>query len=152
MRKAELIRAIAEAVMLWQDATQAYDEQIGRRYGLNAAERHCVALLVAQGPQSASAIARHVRLTPAAVTALLDRLEARGFVQRRPDPTDRRRVLVEAGAPATVLAQAAYAPLAAAGTALLERFTQAELTTIHRFLAEALALQQRFNEADGPED
>ena len=62
MQKNEVIRAIGDEVMLWQEATQAYDEQVGQRFGLNAAERHCIALLVARGPQTASAVARYVWL------------------------------------------------------------------------------------------
>ena len=127
MQKNEMIRAIGDAVMLWQEATQAYDEQVGQRFGLNAAERHCIALLVARGPQTASAVARYVWLTPAAVTALIDRLERRGFVRRRPDPDDRRKVMVEPAEMATTLATQAYGPIGEAGNEMLERFTREEL-------------------------
>ena len=103
-----MVRAIGEAVMLFQDATQAFDEQVGERFGLNLAERHCIALLVARGPQTASAIAREICFTPAAVTALIDRLERRGFVRRRPDPDDRRKVMVEADEITVIVAREAY--------------------------------------------
>jgi DNA-binding MarR family transcriptional regulator len=146
MKKDELIGAIGRAVMLWQDATQAYDEQVGKRYGLNAAERQCLSLLVARGPQTASAVAKHVWLTPAAVTALLDRLEQRGFLHRRPDPADRRKVLVEVGDKAEALARDAYQPIGEAGARFLERFTREELETVLRFIDGALELQTRFLE------
>ena len=60
--------AIGLTIMQWQDATQAYDEAVGVRLGLNMAERHCIGLLYG-GPQSAGAIAIATGLTPAAVTA-----------------------------------------------------------------------------------
>ena len=142
MQKNEMIRAIGDAVMLWQEATQAYDEQVGQRFGLNAAERHCIALLVARGPQTASAVARYVWLTPAAVTALIDRLERRGFVRRRPDPDDRRKVMVEAAEATATVAREAYQPIAEAGARLLDRFTRKELETILQFVRGALELQQ----------
>ena len=85
----EIAAAIGLAVMQWQDATQAYDEAVGARLGLNMAERHCIGLLYG-GPQSAGAVAKATGLTPAAVTALIDRLEARGLVQRRLSPQDQR--------------------------------------------------------------
>src|SRR5689334_15319234 len=95
MDKRALAGEISRSYMLLQDATQAYDEEIGRRFGLNAAERRCLSLLMASGPQMASAVAREISLTPPAITALIDRLEKRRFVRRRADPNDRRKVLVE---------------------------------------------------------
>jgi len=52
-------------------------------------------LLQRRGPIAAGEIAVCTGLTTASVTALVDRLERRSFVRRLPDPTDRRRVLVE---------------------------------------------------------
>jgi DNA-binding MarR family transcriptional regulator len=144
MEKARLIREIGETVMLWQDATQAYDEQVGKRFGLNAAERHCIALLAAKGPQTASAIARHVWLTPAAVTALLDRLEQRSFLRRLPDPADRRKIMVEAAEMTWVVAKEAYQPIGEAGQRMLDEFSGRELETILKFLRGALDLQKNF--------
>ena len=144
MEKKQLVREIGRAVMLFQDATQAFDERVGRRFELNLAERHCIALLVAKGPQMASAIAREISLTPPAVTALLDRLERRGFVRRRADPTDRRKVLVEADEMTMVVAREAYMPVGEAGDRFLERFTQKELETILRFVQGALEIQKSF--------
>jgi DNA-binding MarR family transcriptional regulator len=43
---------------------------------------------------SPSRLARAVQLTTGGMTVRLDRLEERGLVSRRPDPTDRRGVLV----------------------------------------------------------
>ena len=46
-------------------------------------------------PVSPHAIARHLRISTASTTKLLDRLTASGHVERRPHPTDRRgRVVV----------------------------------------------------------
>ncbi len=44
---------------------------------------------------SPGALARDLELSSTAITSRLDRLEARGFVRRLPDPDDRRGVLVE---------------------------------------------------------
>lgn len=43
---------------------------------------------------SPSRLARDVQLTTGGMTIRLDRLEARGLVARRPDPSDRRGILV----------------------------------------------------------
>lgn len=140
--KATLIETLGRIVVRWQDATQKYDEAVGAIYGLNASERLCLSFLW-PGPQTASAIAREIRLTPAAVTALIDRLEKRGFVRRRPDPDDRRKVWVEAAEEAHRVTAEAYLPLGAAGEVLLAKYTVAELQVVEAVLTESMALQEK---------
>jgi len=139
--KSALIEALGEVVVRWQDATQRHDEAAGEIFGLNPAERLCLSFLW-DGPKAASAIARHTRLTPAAVTALIDRLEKRGFVRRLADPNDRRKVLVEAGEEARRVTEEAYLPLGEAGAALLAKYSEAELRIVNAVLTESLALQE----------
>src|SRR5262245_66087965 len=126
--------------MRWQDATETVDEAVGDLYDLTGADRRCLSF-VSLGPQSASAIAKETALTPAAVTALIDRLEARRLVQRRADPHDRRKVLVEATDKTRELIRSTYLPIAHAGTKMLGRYSIAELTAVRRFVEDALALQ-----------
>jgi DNA-binding MarR family transcriptional regulator len=128
-------------VVRWQDATQKYDEAVGEIYGLSATERLCLSFLW-PGPQTASAIAREIRLTPAAVTALLDRLESRGFVRRKPDPNDRRKVLVEQADAAIKLTNEAYAPLGEEGAKNLSKYSEADLKIFAEVLSDSLALQE----------
>lgn len=141
-RKAELIAALGGVVVRWQDATQKHDEAVGEIYDLGPAERLCLSFLW-DGPKTASAIARHVRLTPAAVTALIDRLEKRGFVTRKADPGDRRKVLVEGGEATRRVTEEAYAPLGAAGAQNLSKYSEAELQVVLEVLGDSLAIQER---------
>jgi DNA-binding MarR family transcriptional regulator len=141
--KATLIEALGRTVVRWQDATQKHDEAVGEIYGLGATERLCLSFLWL-GPRTASAIAREIRLTPAAVTSLIDRLEARGFVRRRADPNDRRKVMVEAAEAAQRATLEAYAPLGEAGATLLESYSVAELEIVQAVLTESMALQEKF--------
>jgi DNA-binding MarR family transcriptional regulator len=48
-----------------------------------------------QGPQSVSDLAAAERVRPQSMAQTVGELEAGGLVQRRPDPDDRRRALVE---------------------------------------------------------
>ena len=133
--------AIGLAIMQWQDATQAYDEAVGVRLGLNMAERHCLGLLHG-GPQSAGAIATATGLTPAAVTALIDRLEARGLLTRTRSLEDRRKVVIEATDAARELSAHYYGAIAREGEKVIASFSDAELATISRFVNAALDLQR----------
>jgi DNA-binding MarR family transcriptional regulator len=139
--KSALIDQLGLVVVRWQDATQKYDEAVGEIYGLSATERLCLSFLW-PGPQTASAIAREIRLTPAAVTALLDRLESRGFVRRKPDPNDRRKVLVEQADAAIKLTNEAYAPLGEEGAKNLAKYSEANLKIFAEVLSDSLALQE----------
>lgn len=141
-RKAALIAELGATIVRWQDATQRYDEAVGEIYGIGPAERLALSLLW-HGPQTASAIARHTRLTPAAVTALIDRLEARGFVRRRPDPADRRKVMVEAAEETARVTAEAYAPLQRAGEKNLGRYTEEQLRLVAELLSDSLDIQEQ---------
>ena len=145
LSKDPLIAKLGGLVMRWQDATQRYDEAVGARWGLTASERLCLSFLM-QGPQMASAIAAETRLTPAAVTALIDRLAERDFVRRHPHPDDRRKVMVELAPAAYSLAEQAYAPLQEAGAAMLGKYSEAELASFARILEESIAVQQQMTE------
>lgn len=137
----ELVEAVGRLVMRFQDSSQKFDAEVGRLYGLNPAELHCLSFL-SQAPRPANAIAREVRLTPAAVTALVDRLERRGYVRRRADPDDRRKVLVTPTAMTAALAAATYGLVAEAGAKVLSKYGDAELRVLVRLLSDVIAVQE----------
>lgn len=137
---------LSNAVTQWQDATQRFDDAVGRRLDLNPAERRCLAMLVA-GPQPPSVLAAGVGLTRSAMTALVDRLVERGFVTRRPCERDRRLVLIHATERARDEVMALYRPMAEGGAALLAQRSLSELETILAFIEETLALQAQMTEA-----
>ena len=62
--------------------------------GINATDMECLRLLFLKGVSTPSELARHTGLTSGAATAMLDRLEKAGFIERRPNPDDRRGTLI----------------------------------------------------------
>ena len=62
--------------------------------GLNATDMGCLRLLFQKGIATPSELARHTGLTSGATTAMLDRLEKAGFIERQPNPNDRRGTLI----------------------------------------------------------
>jgi DNA-binding MarR family transcriptional regulator len=141
-KRENLVAAIGEAVMRWQDATQAYDEAVGGRLELNVAEQRTLSFLFA-GPQPAGAIAEAVSLTPAAVTALIDRLEARGYLKRERSAEDRRKVMVDVTDKAREATGRYYMPLAAAGERFMRAFTDEQLEFALVFMKGAIEIQQK---------
>ena len=62
--------------------------------GLNATDMECLRLLFLKGTATPSELARHTGLTSGATTAMLDRLEKAGLIERHPNPDDRRGTLI----------------------------------------------------------
>jgi DNA-binding MarR family transcriptional regulator len=62
--------------------------------GLTTARTHLLWELHRLGPSTQQALATTLKVTPRNVTGLVDALEAHGFVDRRPHPSDRRATLV----------------------------------------------------------
>lgn len=94
------------------------------------------------GSSAPTALAGHLAVTKPSITALVDGLVARGYVERRPDPEDRRRVvhtLTPAGQAALARADVA---VEAALDRLLARLPEPDRTTARHGLrpwARALA-------------
>ena len=78
-------------------------------------------------PITAGDLARASGLTTGAVTAVVDRLEKGGWVRRRADPADRRRVVVELTDKAVQMTWDIYGPLKDRGEVKLKGYTVAEL-------------------------
>ena len=62
--------------------------------GLNITDMECLRLLFQKGIATPSELARFTGLTSGATTAMLDRLEKAGLIERRPNPDDRRGTLI----------------------------------------------------------
>jgi DNA-binding MarR family transcriptional regulator len=81
-----------EVVDLIGSVVARYHEEYERAaaaHSLTGAQARLLTLLALE-PLPMRRIARTLRCEPSNVTGIVDRLEARGLVERRPDPTDRR--------------------------------------------------------------
>jgi DNA-binding MarR family transcriptional regulator len=90
---------------------------------------------IREGTVFPSSLARRLRISPAVVTGLLDRLEQRGYVRRRMDPSDRRRQRLELTARGHAVSQALHQVLS---DELTEQFGQLPARDL-------LALEQGFS-------
>ncbi|MBV9580629.1 MAG: MarR family transcriptional regulator [Chloroflexi bacterium] len=71
-----------------------FSQAVAAQLGIGATDLEGLALLYDLGPATPGALASALGVTTGAITGLVDRLAAVGFVQREGDPSDRRRVLV----------------------------------------------------------
>ena len=64
-------------------------------YSFPVAQASVLSRLDREGPQTTSALAAAERVRPQSMAQTLGELEAARLIERRPDPADRRRVLIE---------------------------------------------------------
>ena len=68
---------------------------LAREAGISETDLDALEHLEADGPLTQRELGDRLSITSGAVTMLIDRLEAAGWVKRGPHPTDRRYVLLE---------------------------------------------------------
>lgn len=134
-------REVSIALRLLQRSVDAFDESVAARLGINRTDLRCLDIVLGS-TRSAGELAAGLRLSPAAMTTVIDRLERAGWVKRSRDPDNRRRVLVAATEAAREAEQRIYLPVGTAGREALQRYDERELATILDFLRTARRVQE----------
>lgn len=95
--RAELLADVSHQARVSTLWTVLLHNAIASKSGINVTDMQCINLLQLRGPMTPGQLADAMFLTTGgAITAVIDRLEKAGFVRRRRDEADRRRVIVEA--------------------------------------------------------
>lgn len=76
-------------------ATILFRNVLAQKTNLSLTESLCLTLVGLKGSATPTELARLIGLSTGSMTTLLDRLEERGIVRRKPRPGDRRGLLVE---------------------------------------------------------
>lgn len=134
--KASLRRFAVELLVASVSATESV--------GLNSTDLGTLCLLRLNGPTPAGRIAELTGVTTGAMTGIVDRLAAAGFVRRDADAADRRKVIV------TPIASRVERDLLprfpslrrAAPSQFYDDFSLSELDVIARFLARLSAIEE----------
>ena len=92
-------------------AMDVYSRQLAGSHGLTGPQMLCLREITTRGSLTTGALARAVALSPATLTGILDRLEARGLVSRERRPEDKRRVLVSLTALGKQMSQELPSPM-----------------------------------------
>jgi DNA-binding MarR family transcriptional regulator len=153
----ELLWKVGEVFRLHGQAQDAVDAAAAAFLGIHRTDLALADILGTGGRMSAGELAKRGALSPAAVTAALDRLEEAGYVRRVRDDQDRRRVLVEVTDKMAADAQEVYGPLAARAQELLGPYSDDQLRTMidvmqrgaEMQLERAAALRDQVNAAPG---
>ncbi|MGB3633061.1 MAG: MarR family winged helix-turn-helix transcriptional regulator [Rubrobacteraceae bacterium] len=108
--------------------------ELGRRLGLGVNDMAALDHLLQDGPLGPAELGHLLGMSSASATALVDRLEAAGHVERRPHATDRRRLIVEPTPHAVEEVLGVIRPLVANLDAVAEELTPDERRVVARYL------------------
>ncbi|WP_405881207.1 MarR family transcriptional regulator [Streptomyces sp. NBC_01136] len=123
-------------------------QEMAQRLNLNVTDLTCFAFVLEAGDTllTAGDLAERAHVTTGAVTGILNRLERAGYVTRRPDPTDRRRVRVAANPDALARVTALYEPHCARLTELFSDYSPAEIALLNDWFTRAGKLMSEYLE------
>ncbi|MBF6168367.1 MarR family transcriptional regulator [Streptomyces gardneri] len=127
-------RLVNQVALVANRATERALEPTGSR-------RHHYALLATLGefgPDSQAELGRRTRIDRSDVVAAVNDLAARGFVERSPDPADRRRNIVTLTAAGARHLEELHERLALAQDELLAGFTERDRRTLVTLLTRIL--------------
>jgi DNA-binding MarR family transcriptional regulator len=133
--RARVGEQIAEQMQEVIAAAVLTNERIARTIGLNVVDFQAYGVLLRHGgSMTPSQLAQLTQLPSSTVTRVLDRLQAKELVLRRPDPDDRRKVWVDALPLDSAEVTAAYTEILRQMDEVHAGFSVAELQLVLRYL------------------
>lgn len=131
-------------------AVDIYSRKLKSEYDLTAPQLICLRVVVDQGPMTATALAEQVYVSPSTIVGILDRLEARGLVERTRNKKDRREIYVATTPAGRKLVDEGPSPLQAGLSAGLGRLPELEQATIALSLQKVVDLMEARDEDAAP--
>jgi DNA-binding MarR family transcriptional regulator len=127
--------AVSQAVTSFRElafSLDALDQAAAEQLGVGRSDLRCLDVLSQRQNVTAGELAQAVGLSPAALSAALRRLEARGFIVRDHAGPDRRTVYVRMTDRAAALTAQSFAAVRALTIEALSDLNPAELATVAR--------------------
>jgi DNA-binding MarR family transcriptional regulator len=128
-----LFLEVARQMRLMSSFDALFSHAVAERVGVHATDIETMDLLNTLGTMTAGELSQHTGLTSGATTRLIDRLVRKGYVRRKADESDRRRVLIEPVFENLQEIGEMYEPLALHLAEAWASLSDSELTTILEF-------------------
>lgn len=138
--KSDLVAEVGVAVRQMGAQSVVLSKIVADRFSLNQTDLEVLDLIHLRGQASAGDLAEGTGLSSGAVTALMDRLERAGYIERFDDPDDRRRVLVRTCPNAVKSIAETYSGIQKKMVALWSTYDAKELSTIIDFITRSTSL------------
>ncbi|GAA1251097.1 hypothetical protein GCM10009665_47240 [Kitasatospora nipponensis] len=144
MSRADLLTELRSESRRYLAAYVLFNQAVADHLGMHATDVQCLSLLSLEAaPVTTKQVAELTGLTSGSATRLVDRLERGGYVTRRRDTTDRRRVMVELVPAAMARFGALWRELGADWDALFAADSEPELALLLRHMRRTTELGRR---------
>jgi DNA-binding MarR family transcriptional regulator len=130
-------------------AMDVHSRKLAGSHGLTGPQMLCLREITTHGSLTTGALARGVALSPATLTGILDRLEARGLVSRERRPEDKRRVLVSLTALGRQMSQELPSPMQERFGELLTELSIDDQTAIRMALGSVARMMESEDLGEG---
>ena len=141
-RKRELVTQVIRDAREYSVGMVSFHQAVGRILGLNVTDMKCLDVMTMKGSATPSQLAEQTGLSSGATTAMIDRLEKAGLVERHPHPKDRRGTVLLLTKQAMQKLPLLFESLGNAMLVLISGYSQRELAVLADFFARASVLWQ----------
>src|SRR5262252_513445 len=135
--KRELVMQVIRSAREYSIGMVSFHQTVGRILGLNVTDMKCLDVMTMKGSATPSQLAQHTGLSSGATTAMIDRLEKAGLVERHPHPKDRRGTVLFLTKQAMQKLPLLFESLGNAMLVLISGYSQKELAVLADFFARA---------------
>jgi DNA-binding MarR family transcriptional regulator len=139
----EVVMETLRSIRALNDAMDRMNGDVKGDMDMNATDLAALRMLIVREQRNESVsphdIAKHLRISTASTTKLLDRLTASGHVMRKPHPSDRRARIVELTADSRAEFFKRFGIRLAAMRDIAREYSAEELQVIQRFMGEVSA-------------
>jgi DNA-binding MarR family transcriptional regulator len=139
-RKRELVTQVIRDAREYSIGMVSFHQAVGRILGLNVTDMKCLDVMTMKGSATPSQLAEQTGLSSGATTAMIDRLEKAGLVERHPHPNDRRGTVLLLTKQAMQKLPLLFESLGNAMLVLISGYSQRELAVLADFFARASVL------------
>jgi DNA-binding MarR family transcriptional regulator len=137
---------VAVAAADFGAAADAVDQAVATTLGINQTDLRILGAVHQAGRLTAGDAASAAALSLSATTTAIQRLVAAGLLRREADAADHRRAALTITPDAAQRIEGSYGPIGREGRAQLNRWSDADLRVICRFLVDGIAFQRRHAE------
>jgi DNA-binding MarR family transcriptional regulator len=141
--KRELVAQVISDAREYSVGMVGFHQAVGRILGLNVTDMKCLDVMTMRGSATPSQLAEHTGLSSGATTAMIDRLEKAGLVERHPHPKDRRGTILVLTKQAMQKLPLLFQSLSHGMHTLISGYSQKELAVLADFFARASVLWQK---------
>jgi DNA-binding MarR family transcriptional regulator len=138
--KKKLVNQVIAGVRENSIGVVLFHQAVGRILGINITDMKCLDIIVIRGLVNPSQLAKFTGLSTGSTTAMIDRLEKKGLIERRPNPKDRRGTIIVLTYGATKKLPLLFESMARAMERLVSGYSEEELETLSEFFRRVTML------------